>query len=274
MTAKFQSAIHQFRSGLGSANQLNNDVARPRNQFLWIVGEQMLWNARYSVARNIPDRDTGNLEEFRQRADSLVNSAADCPAAEKCNAEGLRRRVRICQKIAGRTDLGAGQCPDRCDLKGQPTFSRETNSFSFDAIQVTPPPPAAPSGLSASAVSTNQINLAWTDNSTTETGFKIERSTDQTNWTAVTTTAANVTSYSDTPIADGTRWYYRVRATDEGGDSANITADTTTPLAVPTNPSATATSSTQMTVGWTDNSVAESGYVVDYSTSSTFSSPC
>ena len=43
----------------------------------------------------------------------------------------------------------------------------------------TPPPtptptPAAPSGLSATAVSSSQINLAWTDNANNETGFKIE----------------------------------------------------------------------------------------------------
>ncbi len=36
-------------------------------------------------------------------------------------------------------------------------------------------PPAAPSNLTASAVSNSQINLSWTDNSTDETGFKIER---------------------------------------------------------------------------------------------------
>src|SRR5205823_708226 len=119
---KFQSAIHQFRSGLGPANQLNNDVARPRNQFLWIFGEQMLWNARYPVPRNIPDRHTGDVEEFRQRADSLVNSTADCPATEKCNAERLRS-LPICHTIAGRTDLGVRRCPDRCDLKEQTRFS-------------------------------------------------------------------------------------------------------------------------------------------------------
>ena len=39
------------------------------------------------------------------------------------------------------------------------------------------PPPAAPSGLSATAVSSSQINLSWTDNSSDETGFKLERKT-------------------------------------------------------------------------------------------------
>ena len=45
-------------------------------------------------------------------------------------------------------------------------------------------PPAAPFGLTATAASASQINLAWTDNSSDESGFKIERSGDGgANWT-------------------------------------------------------------------------------------------
>src|SRR2546426_3796796 len=35
--------------------------------------------------------------------------------------------------------------------------------------------PAAPTALAAAAVSPSQINLSWTDNPTTEDGFRIER---------------------------------------------------------------------------------------------------
>ena len=36
-------------------------------------------------------------------------------------------------------------------------------------------PPAAPANLTATAVSSSQINLTWTDSDNTEQGFKIER---------------------------------------------------------------------------------------------------
>ena len=35
--------------------------------------------------------------------------------------------------------------------------------------------PLAPTNLVGNATSTTEINLSWTDNSTNETGFKIER---------------------------------------------------------------------------------------------------
>jgi hypothetical protein len=63
--------------------------------------------------------------------------------------------------------------------------------------------------------------LNWADNSSNESGFKIERSTDGTNYSLLTTTAANVTSYSNTGLSAATKYYYRVRATNSAGDSAN-----------------------------------------------------
>ena len=84
-----------------------------------------------------------------------------------------------------------------------------------------PPPPAAPSGLTASTVDHQRIDLTWTD-SDTETGFELQRSTD--NFAGGTITVinvgANVTSYSNTGLAASTEYFYRVRARNAGGSSA------------------------------------------------------
>jgi len=48
------------------------------------------------------------------------------------------------------------------------------------AASVSDSLPEAPSGLSASALSSSSIRLTWTDNSGNETGFKVERSLDGT----------------------------------------------------------------------------------------------
>src|SRR5262249_34902726 len=80
-------------------------------------------------------------------------------------------------------------------------------------------PPTAPSGLSATAVSSSQINLIWADNSSDESGFQIERSTDGVNYAQVATAGANITSYSNTGLSASTLYYYRVRAYNSGGSS-------------------------------------------------------
>jgi hypothetical protein len=92
-------------------------------------------------------------------------------------------------------------------------------------------PPAAPSGLSATAISSTQINLAWTDNSGDESFFRVQRSGDGADFLDIATADADVTAYSDTGLAAMTTYWYRVLATNDNGDSApsNVANATTDP---------------------------------------------
>lgn len=134
-------------------------------------------------------------------------------------------------------------------------------------------PPAAPSGLAASAASSSQINLSWTDNASNESGFSIERSTGGGAFAQVASVGANVTSYQDTGLAASTTYSYRVSANNSGGSSAySNTASATTSggsgtlPAAPTNLGATATSSSQINLSWTDNAANETGFSIERST--------
>ena len=65
--------------------------------------------------------------------------------------------------------------------------------------------------------------MTWQDNSSNETGFKIDWATDSAftqNLTEVTVSRKNVTTYSVTGLP-ATAYYFRVRATNAVGDSAN-----------------------------------------------------
>ena len=80
-------------------------------------------------------------------------------------------------------------------------------------------PPTVPTGLSATAASSSQINLAWTASTDNVgvTGYKVFRSGSQ-----IGTTAS--TSYQDTGLAASTSYSYTVAAYDAAG---NVSAQST-----------------------------------------------
>ena len=96
-----------------------------------------------------------------------------------------------------------------------------------------PSPPAAPSGLTATAVSSSQINLTWTDNSTNENNFLVEESLNNVTFTQVDSVAVGVTNDSITGLAASTLYYFRVRASNAGGNSAYSNTNSATTLALP-----------------------------------------
>ncbi|HUR58813.1 MAG TPA: hypothetical protein VM029_13960 [Opitutaceae bacterium] len=113
-------------------------------------------------------------------------------------------------------------------------MSNSSGTSGFATASVTTPavssPLPAPSNLTASAVSASQVNLSWTDNSTTESGFRLERSTDGVSFQSVLWTDPDVRTVSDTTTAPATLYYYRVSARRGGEFSApSNTVTVTTP---------------------------------------------
>jgi hypothetical protein len=127
-----------------------------------------------------------------------------------------------------------------------------------DMVNVTCPIPLGVSNCVATDNLCDRITMTWADNSSSETGFKIYR-----NGSLITTTAANVTSYNDTP-SPGTYSYYIV-ATGACGDASASNTNSGTRLSVPSfasNCIATDNLCDRITVTWSDNSSNETGFKI------------
>jgi hypothetical protein len=79
-------------------------------------------------------------------------------------------------------------------------------------------PLSAPANLMALASST-MVTVLWTDTSSNEAGFIIQRGTDGVNFSQIAVVGADRTYYSDASSKSAGTYYYRVRAYNAGGNS-------------------------------------------------------
>ena len=80
--------------------------------------------------------------------------------------------------------------------------------------------PTAPTSLTASAQAKGGVGLAWSDRSSNEGGFLIERKTGSSGaWQTLATVTANTTRYTDTTTVSRTTYYYRCHAYNIAGIS-------------------------------------------------------
>lgn len=115
---------------------------------------------------------------------------------------------------------------------------------------------SAPTGLTITAFSTSQINLAWTA-STGAASYRIYRA-------GTYLKSANVTTAADTGLLADTQYCYAVSAIDASGQESALTSGlcaSTPPVAAPTNPLVTAISSTRIDLSW-DVVAGVSGYKI------------
>ena len=146
-------------------------------------------------------------------------------------------------------------------------YIADTGNHRIRIVTLATPPTAleAPSGLTATALSSSEVDLNWRDNSGNETGFRVQRRQgDSDDWAPVGTTATNATTFSDAGLLADTLYHYRVQAFNdtESSSFSNQAAVTTSSLHPPSRLTATAVSSSGIDLSWQDNSINETGFRV------------
>lgn len=133
------------------------------------------------------------------------------------------------------------------------------------AISVALLVPAAPTGLTAVALGSNRVRLAWTDNSSNETQFRVERAPAATGpWTQILTPSSNTVTADDTTVSGGTTYFYRVRAANADGpsDPSNV-ASIATPAGSDTTPPTITLSSNSTSITVDNSSIILSAQAED-----------
>lgn len=149
-----------------------------------------------------------------------------------------------------------------CNDVGCSAFTAEATVTTDDV------PPTPPTSLVATATSSSQISLEWTDASSNEGAFEVERKKGHTGaWTQVATTGPNATTRDDTGLQSKTMYVYRVRACNDMGCSVYSNQDPATTLDVPPEaPSslgAVETGPDGIDLSWTDEAGNESAFTVE-----------
>jgi hypothetical protein len=136
------------------------------------------------------------------------------------------------------------------------------------------PNPQAPSNLVAALQNGKNVYLTWTDNSTNETGFVIERSENNGAFVQLAAPGAQSNtgsmSYTDTSILAGMNYTYRVKAVNYIGASdysniASVSIPSVPIPAAPTNLTAALQTGPQISLTWRDNAINETGFIIERS---------
>ncbi len=135
---------------------------------------------------------------------------------------------------------------------------------------------AAPTGLAVLNTTSGTVTIGWVDQATNETGYEVQRRDPGGSWATLNNLAAGSQQYIDGAVFPATTYEYRVRAfagTDASAWTGPVPgttnpgeSDTPNP---PTSLNVVSTTSTTITLGWTDQSQIETGYEVQRKTATT-----
>gem|GEM_PF-6647357 len=240
------------------------------------VGESIKSTEASAVAGAVPSKVTGLVAGGASTSE--IDLTWTAPGSNGYSISGYRVEESndgtIWETLASNTGSSSTSYHDTVNLLPNTKYYYRVSAINAigvgpvsDAISATTIP-LPPSSLDASTTSTSEIDLTWTAPSGTITGYKVERSTDGINWNAIMPdTGTSARTYSDTGLAAGTVYYYRLSAINSGLAStpSNIASAETNPPA-PTSLSASAASTSEIDLTWTAPSGTITGYKIERST--------
>jgi len=122
-----------------------------------------------------------------------------------------------------------------------------------------------PTNLSATVISDTTINLQWSDNSTFEEYFEIQRSENNINFDSVLVVPKDISQIIIPGLYEvGHQYFFRVRALSKHNKSEfSNTAIADIVFNAPSNLTITSISSNELKLSWQDNTTFEKGFIIE-----------
>ena len=257
-----------------AADGLVRSVVSNRNQIAWT--DNSITETSFILQRSADGITWANAAT----SPSPLDVANTKGVTRSLSDPGANRTAALLYRVVARNTVGYGGAYPAVDADSLST-----------AIGVNLPTtaPAAPTNLVATLQAGPQVRLQWRDNASNEGGFVVERSTTGLpgSFVRIATAPArsgstNTTTFTDTTIATGTPYWYRVAAVNLFGGTTTLsaysnTATTAASAAVPAAPSnvAAANGANQgnkrsVDLTWSDNSTNETGFTIQRATNAAF----
>ncbi|MEY4742715.1 MAG: hypothetical protein RIR34_54, partial [Actinomycetota bacterium] len=179
----------------------------------------LAWTAPSSGTQSISDY---TIQYSANSGSTWTTFAHTASTATSATVSGLTKATSYIFKVAAVSSVGTG--------------SYSANSTALSTLAIVP---GAPTSVAASSNADSQSVVTWVapaDNGGSAiTAYKIEKSTDGTNWTTATS-AASGTSYTVTGLTNGTTYTFRLSAQNSIGWGSTSSTATGTPKGVALNP--------------------------------------
>lgn len=273
MTLGYANAYHYWWLNYsGAAALLNN--SQPTKRF-WAMGNYSKFIRPGWVRVGATEDSSSGLDisSYKDPATGkfaivVVNKSSTAAVSESFTLSGVSANSVTPYITSSTLDLAA-QGAVALTSGNRFSYSIPANSIiTFTGQSSASPTLEPPTNLTVNPVQNNlttQLALSWNDNSSSETAYTVERSTNSSSWSVLTTTAAaNTVYYTSTGLSENTLYYFRVKPTN--GDSSTYSAivSNSTILAAPSNLSLSRQSN-GVKLSWTLNSSVSTGVTIERS---------
>lgn len=212
-----------------SGTSIKNNILYPTNGRLALVQMSGTTSTSPTISYNLYYRDNADVANLYYNVNGDANAVKSNPLF--VNAAGSDFHIQTSSPAVNAGDPSFAAGSGETDMDGQTRVQNSRVEIGADEVASSGGGgtiPAAPTGLTATAVSSSQINLSW-NASSGATSYSVERSaTSGGTFTQIVSGLASP-SYSNTGLSSSTTYYYRVKATNSAGTSpASAQASATT----------------------------------------------